>query len=99
MANRTFNERTQFTDPESLAIEALGFLAGDPQRLIRFLNLTGLEPENVRGAASQPGFLAAVLEYVVADETLLLGCAGALERPPEAIVAAQRALSPQRFEP
>ena len=99
MANRTFREQTQFTDPESLAIDALGFLAADPQRLLRFLNLTGLEPENVRDAARSPGFLAAVLEYVTADETLLMGCAGAMERSPETIVAAQRALSPRRSDP
>ena len=99
MANRTFQERTQFTDPESVAIEALSFLAADPQRLLRFLNLTGLEPENVRDAARSPGFLAAVLEYVAADEALLVGCAQTMERSPEAIVAAQRALSPHRSEP
>ncbi|KAA2243951.1 DUF3572 domain-containing protein [Salinarimonas soli] len=99
MANRTFQKPTQFTDPESLAIEALGFLAGEPQRLMRFLNLTGLEPENVRDAARSPGFLAAVLDYVAGDETLLVACSQALDRTPETIVAAQRALSPTRSEP
>ncbi len=94
MANRTFHQRQQFADAESIAIEALGFLAGDPERLTRFLALTGLEPDNVRDAARQPGFLTAVLDHVASDEALLIACAQAIGRKPEAVAAAQQALSP-----
>jgi len=99
MANRRFTDRTQFADPESLAIEALGFLAAEPQRLMRFLSLTGIEPETVRDAARAPGFLAAVLDYVAADETLLVACADTLGRRPEAVVAAQQELAQGRERP
>ncbi len=56
----------------SLAASALAFLAADPDRLNRFLNLTGLGPHNLRDAAADPAFHGSVLEYVLADEELLL---------------------------
>ncbi|MBX6425837.1 MAG: DUF3572 domain-containing protein [Variibacter sp.] len=60
---------------ELLAVEALGFIAADAERLGRFLVLTGLEPATVRTAARDPAFLAAVLDHIVGDEALLLAFA------------------------
>lgn len=57
---------------ETLAIEALGFLAGDDERLERFLSLSGLDPSTLRDAAGDPGFLPSILSYLLADEPLLL---------------------------
>ena len=45
---------------EALGIQALAYLAGDPERLGRFLALSGLGPETIRAAAHDPGFLAGV---------------------------------------
>src|ERR1700733_2062472 len=56
----------------SLAVSALTFIAADPDRLNRFLGLTGLGPENLRTAAADPAFLGSVLDYLVADEKLLV---------------------------
>ncbi|MCI0598425.1 MAG: DUF3572 domain-containing protein [Beijerinckiaceae bacterium] len=60
---------------ESLAIEVLTFLAGDPARLGRFLSLSGLEAGHLRAAAADPGFLGSVLDYLASDEPLLLAFA------------------------
>src|SRR5215217_186607 len=60
---------------EQLAVQALGFLASNPQELDRFLALTGIEPGDIRAAAQQPGFLAGVLEYICGHEPLLLAFA------------------------
>ena len=57
---------------ENIAIKALTFLAGDPERLARFLALTGLGPETIRAAAGSPGFLKAVLDHVAGHEELLV---------------------------
>src|SRR5256885_17053807 len=57
---------------ESLAIQALGFMAGDPERLGAFLAATGIGPEMIRKAAADPAFLAGVLDHVAAGEALLL---------------------------
>ncbi len=83
-------------DAEALAVKALGYLASDPERLGRFLALTGLQPHTIRQAAGDPGFLAAVLDHFATDESLLkafaaearldpaiVGLAGAVLSPPE----------------
>ena len=49
---------------EMLAIEALAFLAGEPEELGRFLALAGIGAETLRSAAADPGFLAGVLDYL-----------------------------------
>jgi hypothetical protein len=56
---------------EGLAIQALTFVAGEPERLERFLAVTGIWLAEIRLAAREPGFLAGVLEYLAADERLL----------------------------
>ncbi len=53
------------------------FLATDPERLGRFLAITGIGPEAIRTAAADPQFLAGVLDHVVSDEPLLLAGSGA----------------------
>ena len=54
---------------EMLAIQALAFIVEVPERLDRFLGLTGIEPSQIRDAAREPGFLAGVLEHMLADES------------------------------
>jgi hypothetical protein len=60
---------------EELAIAALGFIAGEPERLGRFLALTGIGPESIRAAARAPNFLLGVLDHVASEESLLLAFA------------------------
>lgn len=55
---------------EGLAIQALTFIAGDGERLGRFLAVTGIGPAEIRVAAREPGFLAGVLAYLASDERL-----------------------------
>ncbi len=83
---------------ESLAIQALTYLAAEPERLGRFLALTGLGPEQMRLAATQPGFLAGVLEYLGSHESLLLGFADHVGIDPAQVGRAQAILSGQRWE-
>ena len=84
----------------SLAVRALAFIAADPERLGRFLNLTGLGPHNLRTAAADPAFLSSVLDYLVADEELLLAFAADAGLKPEAVARAHQALcGPTQGEP
>ena len=76
----------------SLAVSALAFIAADADRLYRFLNLTGLGPDNVRTAAADPAFLGSVLDYLVADEELLVAFASDAGLKPEAVARAHAAL-------
>ena len=84
-------------DPEHLAILALSFIASEPERLERFLALTGLGPETIRGAANSPGFLIAVLDHVAQDEGLLRAFALQHEMDP-AVVARAYAMVSRRGE-
>lgn len=78
---------------ETLAIEALSFLASDPERLGRFLAVTGLGPETLRQAAARPDFLAAILDYFIGDETLLVAFAANAGMEPETVVRAHQRLA------
>ena len=60
------------SDAESLAIQALVFLANDPELLPRFLALTGIQASDIRTAAREPGFLAGVLQFYLSHEPTLL---------------------------
>jgi hypothetical protein len=79
-------------DPETLALQALAYIAGDDDRLERFLGLTGIEPATLRGLTRDPSGLGAVLDYLLGWEPLLLEFAVAHELPPESIAAARRKL-------
>ncbi|PZU87548.1 MAG: DUF3572 domain-containing protein [Chelatococcus sp.] len=87
MAGRTTTE-----DAETLALRALAFLAAEPERLGPFLSATGLGPENLRAAAGEPGFLAAVLQHIGSSDSLLLEFAETMRLKPERIAEARRAL-------
>ncbi len=54
-----------------LAVQALSFIAEEPQSLSRFLDTSGISAGEIRTAAAEPGFLAGVLEYMLGDESLL----------------------------
>ena len=69
------DKHAQESAAAELAIAALTFIAEDPERLGRFIALTGIEPESLRSAATHPGFLLGVLDHVAGDETLLLAFA------------------------
>jgi len=61
---------------ETLALKALTHVAGDGDALVRFLTISGLEPDDLRRRAADRELLAAVLDFLLADESL---CAAFLE--------------------
>ncbi len=88
------------TDPyeeaELTAIAGLRFLGADEQLLSRFIALSGIDPAQLREAASSPAFLAGVLDFFIAHEPTLLQFAEAVEIDPQAIVAARDLLAGER---
>ena len=66
------DRKTSRGTAEALAITALTFIAEEPERLGRFLALSGIGPESLRAAAHEPGFLLGVLDYLTNDESLLI---------------------------
>jgi len=80
-------------DCESIAIKALGFLAGDTERAGRFLAITGIAPENLRIIAQEPAFLLAVLDHLLGDEPLLISFAAHNGLSPESVARARQKLA------
>ena len=79
---------------ESLAVQALAFLAAEPERLGRFLAFTGVGPQGLRAAAREPQFLAGVLEYLAGDDRLLIEFAAHAAVDPADVARACDALAP-----
>jgi hypothetical protein len=78
---------------ESLAVQALTFIAAEPERLGRFLALSGLGPADIRHAARESRFLAGVLDDVAGDEALLVEFAGDAGIDPAQIARAHAILA------
>jgi hypothetical protein len=89
------NRRRPLTqkDAESLAIQALAFIAGDGERIGPFLAATGIGPDMIRAAAGEPEFLAGVLEYIAGNDTLLVAFATASDINPFDIPVARDVLA------
>ena len=83
---------------ENMAVQALAYLAGEPELLARFLALSGIGPQAIRTAASDPQFLAGVLDYVAGDEKLLVAFAEHVQMKPDAVMRAQAVLSGAPWE-
>ncbi|MGE4219556.1 MAG: DUF3572 domain-containing protein [Alphaproteobacteria bacterium] len=77
---------------ELMAIRALGYLADDPDRLARFVALSGMVPQDLRAQAADPAFLGGVLDFVLGDEATLVAFADAAQVKPEAVMRARYAL-------
>jgi hypothetical protein len=53
---------------ETLAAEALAWIAADGDLLGVFLGSTGLSPDDLRARAAKPDFLASVLDFLLMDD-------------------------------
>ena len=78
---------------EIVAVQALTFIAADAERLGLFLAESGIGPETLRSAASDPHFLGSVLDFVMRDDATVKAFAAASELHPTNIAAARQALS------
>jgi hypothetical protein len=83
---------------EIVAVQALSFLASQPERLGAFLAETGLGPETLRNAAADPQFLTGVLEFVLRDDNTVKAFADASELDPTTVAAALQALEDEPWE-
>jgi hypothetical protein len=75
-----------------IALNALEFLAQDQARLERFMALTGVDLAAIRASAEEPGFLAAILDHLRHDQSLLMQFAESFNLTPAAIDRARARL-------
>jgi hypothetical protein len=83
---------------ETLAIQALSFLAREPARLGAFLAESGLGPETIREAAKDASFLVAVLDFILNDEGLIDDFCKERDLKPRQLIAAREALGGPSWE-
>jgi len=83
---------------EIVAIQALSFIAGEPERLGAFLAESGIGPETLRSAAADPRFLVSVLDFVMRDDATVKAFASVSQLHPTNIAAAHQALNDPQWE-
>lgn len=70
---------------ETLALTALGWIAGQEDLAAAFLGSSGVAPEDLKTRASDPEFMGFVLDFLLQDEPALLAfcedTATATDRP------------------
>lgn len=81
---------------EIVAIQALSFVAGEPERLGLFLSESGIGPETLRSAAKDPQFLVSVLDFIMRDDETVQAFSTASQLHPTTIAAARQALGDRR---
>ncbi|MEZ5900475.1 MAG: DUF3572 domain-containing protein [Hyphomicrobium sp.] len=80
-------------EAENVALQGLTFITADPHRLVRFLSLTGLTPNDLKGWRDDPTLAIAVLDYLLSDESLLLVFVADKGLKPEIVAPAHALLS------
>ena len=58
---------------ETIAAQALAWLAGDPENLNGFLALSGLSPGELMAQAADARTLGAVLDFILTEDRLVIG--------------------------
>lgn len=75
-------------DVQGLALRALVWTLGEPDRAQRLLDTTGLFPADLRARAGEPAVLGAVINFLCNHEPDLIACAAELGVKPDVLAAA-----------
>jgi hypothetical protein len=89
MAAKVFDDAER---AQTIALNALAYLAADEDWLNHFLNATGMDLDGLKAGAGDIGFLAGLMDYFLQNEALLLAFAAAEELAPETIIRARQHL-------
>lgn len=86
--------RAQDTNEEAdvLALRALMWTLAEPQRALRLIDVTGLDPQDLRARIGDPTVLAAALGFLENHEPDLIACATDLGVSPDTLVSARHTL-------
>ncbi|MCK0210028.1 DUF3572 domain-containing protein [Starkeya koreensis] len=93
MRSRSSRSLSTVGAAREVSLGALGFLAGDPERIGPFLAESGLSPADLRGVAGSTAFHVALLDYLINRQDLLVDYAGGAGIDPGHVVAAREILA------
>ncbi len=85
-------------DAEDTAVAVLGWLAGQPDLMSRFLALSGLTADGLRQASTEPGFFAGLLAFLMNHEPTLMAFCEETGTPPARVAGAYRTLAKDGHE-
>jgi hypothetical protein len=77
---------------QTLALQALGWIAADDEIFPNFMAATGANLGELRARAADPEFLAAVLDFLMQDDQWVIAFCDAAGQPYTAPQAARAAL-------
>jgi len=77
---------------ETIAVQALAWLAEDRERFAGFLEATGAGVNEIRAQAADPAFLGAVLDFLLQDDARVRGFCDSAGLSCEAPMQARRSL-------
>lgn len=77
---------------ETLALQALSFVANDEDMLIAYLHLSGMTLESLKKSASHKETLASILDFLLQNEKRLLEFCQSYSIPPDVPAKARRLL-------
>lgn len=58
---------------ETLALQAFAWMAGQDDLMARFLDQSGAAPQDLATRVADPGFLGAVLDFLLTEDALVTG--------------------------
>lgn len=77
---------------EVLALQVLGWLAGNDALLPIFQGSTGVSEADIRAGAGDAAFLGSVLDFVMMDDAWVVQCCDAVGLPYDSLMRARQAL-------
>ncbi len=85
-------DRLDRQEAESLALGALAWVLSDANRAQRLLDLTGMEPDQLRHRISERTVQAEIIQFLANHEADLIGAAQALDIEPQELLNAKETL-------
>lgn len=77
---------------ETVALQALVWILEDDELTTRFLGMSGADPQMLRQNADSAEVLCSVMDFILTEDKMVLEFAGAVNVPPETVVAARHSL-------
>ncbi|WP_432447852.1 DUF3572 domain-containing protein [Aliiroseovarius marinus] len=77
---------------ETFALQTLGWLISNDELLPVFMGSSGVDQAALKAGASDPAFLASVLDFIMMDDAWVIAACEALQAPYERPSQARQAL-------
>lgn len=77
---------------EALGLQALAWLVANEDLLPVFMDASGASADDLRAQAADPGFLGAVLDFLMMDDAWVIAFCDTIRAPYESVMQARQAL-------